>query len=553
MAPQEENPLPPLPRLELNVEKQYSSVLPQLNPSEKNPLYQPSLLVKRFEFVGNTVYSSETLATLLTKYTGHQISMAELEAAGQTITLYYVDHGYINSGAILPDQNLKDGVIKLQIVEGKLTDVAVSGNIWFQTWWLRNQIRLAAGNPLNFNDLKLGIQNLREVPTIDQVNAELQPGGAPGESTLDMKVKDTIPFHISTEINNYRPPSVGSTIIQSNFTDLNLTGNNDPLSLTYGVATLNENTFYFDQLENWSADYIFPISPWDTTMEVSADRNNTGIEEAPFNELTIKSRLEEYHVAIHQAIISTPTQSLVLSLQADERRNVSALFGIPYSLSPGAVNGVEQVFVPRFIQEFVERTQQIVFSARSQFSLGLDDFNSTVNPGPPNGKFFAWLGQAQYIQRLGQSDNTLIAKTSGQISDRPLLTLEQSQLGGISSIRGYLENQILRDNSYLASLEFHLPLVVDTEHNSLIALAPFTDFGVGWNNVNVTGPDPFKTRQSGPQTVAMPSVGVGLLVSPIKYVDGQIYWGYGLNRRQVPGGPSLQNEGVEFSLSLNAL
>jgi hemolysin activation/secretion protein len=126
-------------------------------------------------------------------------------------------------------------------------------------------------------------------------------------------------------------------------------------------------------------------------------------------------------------------------------------------------------------------------------------------------------------------------------------------LGGISSIRGYLENQILRDNSYLASLEFHLPLVVDTEHNSLIALAPFTDFGVGWNNVNVTGPDPFKTRQSGPQTVAMPSVGVGLLVSPIKYVDGQIYWGYGLNRRQVPGGPSLQNEGVEFSLSLNAL
>jgi hypothetical protein len=43
------------------------------------------------------------------------------------------------------------------------------------------------------------------------------------------------------------------------------------------------------------------------------------------------------------------------------------------------------------------------------------------------------------------------------------------------------------------------------------------------------------------------------LANPVKYVSGQIYYGYGFNRRQVPDGDSLQNQGVEFSISFNAL
>ena len=51
----------------------------------------------------------------------------------------------------------------------------------------------------------------------------------------------------------------------------------------------------------------------------------------------------------------------------------------------------------------------------------------------------------------------------------------------------------------------------------------------------------------------MPSAGIGLLFNPVKYVSGQLYWGYGFNRREVPEGTSLQNQGIEFSISFNAL
>ena len=284
-----------------------------------------------------SVYDSSTLANLLDKYTGRKVTSEELEAARQILTLYYVNHGYINSGAILPDQDPKDGIIHFQIVEGQLTTVEITGNHWFQTWWLRNEMRLAAGQPLNFNSLKEGMQVLRENPTIAQVNAELQPGGAPGQSQLKMEVKDSQPFRFSIEVNNYRPPSVGSTIAQAHLTDLNLTGNNDPLSLTYGIATSDQGSGYeFCGFDNVAADYRFPISPWRTTMEIGADKNNTSLIEAPVQSAGHQEQADGVP-SRHPSAGFRDAQGLADfdSLQLDSRRSETFLFGQPFTLSAG--------------------------------------------------------------------------------------------------------------------------------------------------------------------------------------------------------------------------
>jgi hemolysin activation/secretion protein len=75
----------------------------------------------------------------------------------------------------------------------------LKANIWFRPWWLRNEIRRGAGRPLNLNQLKEALQLLRQNPTISQINAELQPGGVPGESILDVKAKDAEPFRFPLE------------------------------------------------------------------------------------------------------------------------------------------------------------------------------------------------------------------------------------------------------------------------------------------------------------------------------------------------------------------
>ena len=157
------------------------------------------------------------------------------------------------------------------------------------------------GTPLNFDHLKEGLELLRQNPLISQVNGELKPGGAPGESILDAQVKDTQPFRVGVDLNNSRPPSVGSEILNLHFADLNLTGNNDPLHLDYGILQSTRNQgIRASGWDNEDGSYSIAVTPWDTALQIHGSKSNTAIVEAPFNTLNITSRLEEYGYAIRQ-------------------------------------------------------------------------------------------------------------------------------------------------------------------------------------------------------------------------------------------------------------
>jgi hemolysin activation/secretion protein len=55
------------------------------------------------------------------------LTTEDLEALRLALTHLYVEHGYITSGAIIPDQTVTDGVITLDLIEGRLHDIEVAG------------------------------------------------------------------------------------------------------------------------------------------------------------------------------------------------------------------------------------------------------------------------------------------------------------------------------------------------------------------------------------------------------------------------------------------
>ena len=504
--------------------------------------------VKEFRFIGNHVFSKQTLSKVLEKYYNREINADDLEQARQELTLLYVNHGYVNSGAVLPNQDGKDGIITFQLIEGRLTGITLKGNFWFRRWWLRNEIRRGAGRPLNFNDLKEALQLLRQNPTISRINAELKPGGIPGESTLDVDIKDTQPFRFALEFDNKRPPSVGSENLQARFTDLNVTGHNDLLEIVYGIAHSNGadsfKDFDFSGLDNISGNYVFPVTPWATTLQLSASKSDTSVLQAPFTSLNINSELEEYSATIRQPLYHTLNNEFALSLTAEKRRAKTFLLGQPFSLSPGAVNGVTSDFALRFAQEFVNRSQVHVLALRSTFNFGFDAFDATNSGMEPDAEFFYWLGQAQYVRRLWNTDNLLVLRLNAQFSNDPLFNVEQFVLGGTDTVRGYIENDILRDNGIVGSIEVHVPIWYGKEHRPILMVAPFFDIGSGWNVKANNGQDS--------QVETLPSTGVGLIFDPNRHVHAQLYWGYGFNRDLVPNGNNLQDYGIHFFVSVNA-
>ena len=532
--------------------------------------------VKRFEFEGNDVFSKRQLAKVVASYAGREITSEELEEARMALTRHYVEAGYITSGALLPDQDPTDGTIKFQIVEGRLTEIELRGNFWYRGWWLRNQMRRAAGQPVNFNDLKVGLQLLRQNPTISRINAELKPGVKPGENILEVAVKDEQPFRFGFELSNRRPPSVSEGLGELYLTDLNLSGHNDPLDLRWGLLRwTKEGAVDYAEFDNVSGSYELPITPWDTTLRVQASKSDSSIIDETFAALGITSRSEEFGLTLRQPLYKTLNNTVTASLGVDRKHSETFLLGRPFTFSLGALDGESDTFATRFAFEWVNRSQVHVLALRSQFSLGLYEFGATradprtvggttsgtgsgmgFDPEIPDGKFFAWLGQAQYVRRPFDTEalrkkpesfgwnllreSVLVLRVNAQLSDEPLLSLEQFSIGGMQSVRGYRENQLLRDNGVFASAELRIPIWLAKDKTPLVSLAPFFDFGSGWNVNKV---------EDNNETIA--SVGLGVLVNATRHAQLTLYWGHpliDLAEKKV----SLQDYGLHFTLSINA-
>ncbi|MGO9611192.1 MAG: ShlB/FhaC/HecB family hemolysin secretion/activation protein [Verrucomicrobiia bacterium] len=500
----------------------------------------PRLYVREFRFEGNKVFSSQQLAKVTAGYVGREISSLELEDARRAVTEYYVSRGYIDSGAVLPDQNPQDGVVIIRITEGTLSAMRITGNKWLRESYIRDSLQRWSGPPLNMNDLKEGLQLLRQNPNIAQVNAELRPDADPGTSILDIHVQDENPFRLGLQVDNDRPPSVGAGEILLVAGDASLTGHSDPLDVSYGIAEGGYHGFKFSDFNDVSASYLIPLTIYDTTLRIYGSKNDYTVIEEPFNPLDITSESYRVGVTLRQPLYETSSRELALAVTFEREHSETFLLGIPYDITPGSVNGITDITALRIVQEWIDRSQKQVLALRSTFSVGLDAFGVTDDGSDRNAHFFTWLGQAQYVRRLFNTPNQLVLRVNGQVTPRPLLALEQFTLGGADSVRGYLVDQIVRDDGVFSSVELRVPVVFNGLGAPIVQFAPFFDFGGAWNVGASTPP---------PTTIS--SAGVGVLFSPNEHLNAQLYWGYAF-RKFANANDDLQDLGITFKVSYEA-
>jgi hemolysin activation/secretion protein len=502
----------------------------------------PRTFVREFKFEGNTVFSAAELAEVTRPFTNRELNTEDLEQARRAVSLHYVNHGFLNSGAVIPDQDPENGIIRLRIIEGTLSEVELHGNRWLRDWYIKNHVRRWSRPPLNVTQLQEGLQLLRENPNVKQINAELKPGVSPGESLLDLRVEDRQPFRFGIQIDNQRPPSVGEEQLWLLASGLNLTGHSDSLDLRYGLLNSDGDGYEFSGADNMEAAYRFPVTPFGTTLGLLASRRDTRLVEETFATLDIESRTTSYGATLRQPIYQTANDEVALSMGFDHRKNRTWLLGERFSLSPGADRGEMAVSALRFSQEWVTRGLNHVLALRSTFNFGLDALDATDNGagGQPNATFFHWLGQGQYARRLFDTQNELVLRAMGQWTSEPLLALEQFSVGGFETVRGYLENQLVRDRGFVSSIEFRLPLLYNKAGAGILHVAPFFDFGGAWN-----------VRDS-PDPTTIASTGLGLLFAPNKHASAQLYWGYRLRHIERPDDAHAQGAGIGFKINLNA-
>jgi hemolysin activation/secretion protein len=530
LPPPEEllRPLPPSPELQPP-----TVPAPPVGPAA--PGDDITLVVDRFEVVGSTVFSDDEIQAVLRPFVGRPLTLTGLLEARSAVTQLYTDGGYVASGAFIPPQVPEAGTVRIEVVEGRLSDLQVQGTTRLNPSYVSRRLALAATPPLQIDRLVEGLRLLQLDPLIENISGELGAGVEPGTAVLTVAVTEADSVDVDIVTSNDRAVAVGSWERGLFFNQRNLTGGGDGLRVGY------LNTDGSDRL---LLSYQYPLTPRNGTLGLTAELTDSRVISAPAAVLDINTKSTLIDLSFRQPVILTPSEELALSLTASWQKNRSVFLGnllgrpIPFPAFGANANGETEVFALRFAQDWLRRGSDQVLAARSQFTLGLGG-STPLNPtgDAPDSHFLSWQGQAQWARQLGP-DTLLLVRGEAQLATDTLPAPELFGLGGQRTVRGYRQDRLLTDNALLATAEVRLPLLRDRDRQGLLQIVPFLDLGTGWN-----------TRLATPSPSTLIGTGFGLLWTEGDYWSARLDWGIPLNGSET--GNTWQENGIYFSIGLN--
>ncbi|MCK5831353.1 MAG: ShlB/FhaC/HecB family hemolysin secretion/activation protein [Methylococcales bacterium] len=546
---------PKLPDTQLQpLPKKPKFSLPPLNTTENKDSRLSTVFkvfVKQIQLTGNTIFTEQELQQITHSYENKTITNEELQTLRHQLTRYYIDHGYINSGVILPDQDITNGTIQLQVIEGELSNLQITGNDRLKSSYINNRMALSFDAPLNIKKIQNRLLLLQQDSLIDHVNAELRPDLKLGESRMNLNVTEAKPYQMGITAANNISPSIGGISGNIWLTHRNLTGFGDALFFSYSGA---------EGLSSFNGSYSIPLSAHDTRLNLYYDNSEADVVEQAIKTAKIHSRSETYGVSLSHPFFRTPEQSFTLSLAFEHRRSKTFILGDSASFATGVPEqgddkeGESRISVLRFSQDWLHRSQTQVIAARSTFNLGFDVLGITNNTGDiPDGQFFSWLGQFQWVKRLPLFDSQLIFRADAQFANDPLLPLEKISVGGMHSVRGYRENQLVRDNGAITSLEWRVPVfrlpipgISKTLNDGALQIATFVDFG--WSDNQYTKNQKAESVETlDPETIG--SWGLGLRWDPSPMIHSEFYWGVPFRSIKEGTNHDIQDYGIHFQVN----
>ena len=490
-----------------------------------NALYQvESIQLNAVRIEGALLLDSHEVDAVVGRFVGQRVSFEDLEQIRHELTLRLIDKGYVSSGVVLPDQEVKDGVLIFQIVAGELRQVEIVGNEHISTSWLEKRLRRGDNGALNVNTLQENLQQLQFDRSVRRINAELKAGVAPGESVLHARIEERSPFWARVSFANDASPGTGSYRGGLQASYANLFGRGDRLQGSLGVSEGDTD---------YSLRFALPLTREETTLELYGYKSESQVVTDDFADLDIESDSKTLGFKVSRPIYRSLASQLSLGLAGEQRQDRTSLLGESFSFSPGVDDGKARVSVVRFSQEFVFRSVSRVLAFASSFNVGVDLFDATIHDNQPDGKFLTWLGQLRWVEQLGMAQAVL--RIDGQLSDDELLPMEKFSVGGVSSVRGYRKDAMVRDRGISASLETRLPLFGALEGRGL-TLIPFYDCGYAKDRGEQAADGKF-----------VQSLGAGLQWKPMVNLSLEFFYGYAFDDFDFDD-EDLQDDGVHFAL-----
>ena len=250
----------------------------------------PRFPVGKYLVDGNTVLPPAAIGQAITNIDGAfgtNVSFDGIETVVTELGKAYHERGYVTVAVNVPQQKLTNATVKLQVLEGRLADIKVTGNRYYSS---NNVMRalpsLHTNTVLNgpiFND-ELGRANANQNRQIYPV---IGPGPEPGTSELTLNVKDRLPLHAKAEFDNENSPGTPALRVNTSAVYDNLWQAEHSLGVQYGFSPgmykQGDQWNFFDlpAVAYYSAFYRMPLgNPEPIENTVANNPGNFGYNEA---------------------------------------------------------------------------------------------------------------------------------------------------------------------------------------------------------------------------------------------------------------------------------
>ncbi len=435
----------------------------------KLPLGQgPSFLLKNIKITGSTIFKLEDFQPAYESYIGKLVAFKELEGIAAGIKARYKQKGYLSTDAYIPEQDIAQGEVEIRVVEGKLGDVLVEGNKWFDSSLLRKYIHLEKNELLDIFKLQRDMIRLNQNPDLE-ATAVLSPGKELASTDIVLKVKDSIPYHAGVNLDNQGTRLVGKYRTSLALRSTNLTGLNDSFSFNTLVSedSFGEFVSYAIPLDTYGTRAGLDLTFFD--MKLGREYRSLDITGSTWM-VTPHISGEIYLLEDFQAYAGTGIDIKVIKKKSvgevitnDQIRMLYAT--VDLAKMDSLFGGGQTVFTPRV-------------SVSTKHFLGASSRNHPSASRPGTGGFFVKYEQTvKRIQRIPW-DSYISARAQFQAASHTLPSSEQFQLGGANSVRGYPEGEYLADRGVVLNVEWAFPHAIMPLRNYLQPVV-FMDMGAG--------------------------------------------------------------------------
>ena len=208
-----------------------------------------------YEVEGNSVLDIPRIERALQAHLGPGRAMADLEAARAALEQAYQAAGYLTVGVDIPEQDISTGVVRLQVIEGRVAHLWVSGSRWHDQGRIRATVaEFSPGQVPEFNRAQQQLAQVNAEPG-QRVQPVLRPGRLPGTVDIDLQVNDELPLSGTLELNNQHADGTARERLQAGLRYANLFQLGHALSLNLVTAPAAPR-----QSTAWITQYQVPLA-----------------------------------------------------------------------------------------------------------------------------------------------------------------------------------------------------------------------------------------------------------------------------------------------------